>query len=244
MIVSILVLIPTALIGLVAPRLRAHINILVFRTWARFCLWVLGVRLTVKGTPPQAPFLLVSNHLSYIDILALSSQLDGVFVAKSEIARWPVIGLACKLVRTVFVDRETKRSLPRVLAEIDDRLAYGQGVIFFPEGTSSGGAEVAPFRPPLLEAAAQSGHPVHYASLAYRTLPGENPAHLAVCWWRKMTLPDHLFRLASMPGFEASLAFGGEPVHDHDRKELARRLHHEVVGLFEPTMPHAIAEKV
>lgn len=232
---AVIVLAPAALFGRLAPHARARWNSFVFRCWSRFGLRLCGARLTVHGEPPQAPFFLVANHLGYVDILVLASRLDAVFIAKAEIAGWPVMGLASKLVRTVFVDRRLKRDIPRVLAEIEDRLRYEQGVVLFPEGTSSRGSDVQPFRPALLEVAARADHPVHHASLAYRTLPGEPPAHLAVCWWGERPFLPHFVRLLAMPGFEAAVTFGEETVRLSDRKQLAARLESAVAASFVPS---------
>lgn len=233
--IAVAFLLPGPLVGRLAPQLRARWNGFVFRCWSRFGLVVFGARLTVEGDPPEAPFLLVANHLGYVDIFVLASRLDAVFIAKAEIADWTVMGLACKLVRTIFVDRNLKRDIPRVLLEIEDRLRYRQGVVLFPEGTSSGGAEVRRFRPALLEVAARADHPVHHASLAYRTPPDEPPAHLAVCWWGDRPFLPHFLRLLMLPGFEASLVFGSEPVRGGDRKQLARALHRAVSAHFVPS---------
>lgn len=235
--VAIVVLVPAVALDRIAPQARARWNNRVFGAWSRFNLALFGARLKVAGSPPEAPFFLVVNHLSYIDILVLASRLDAVFVSKAEVRDWPIMGWASRLVRTVFIDRDIKRGIPRVLEEIEDRLRYGQGVILFPEGTSSAGADLPPFRPPLLETAVRGQHPVDYASLAYRALPGENPAYLSICWWGNMTFIDHFFRLLSMPGFEVSLAFGTEPICHKDRKKLAEQLHGAVARLFEPTAP-------
>ena len=234
---ALVVLSPMALVGRWAPRARATWNSRVFRAWSGFNLALLGARVEVRGEPPRAPFLLVSNHLSYVDILVLASRLDVVFVAKAEIRGWPLMGWACRLVRTVFIRRGEKRLLPSVLEEIDDRLRHGQGVVVFPEGTSSPGSALPRFQPPLLEIAARSRRPVDFASLAYRALPGENPAWESICWWGDMTFPDHFLRLVSMPGFEARLAFGAEPIASGDRKQLAMDLHRAVSDLFVPTAP-------
>ena len=236
-VLSIVVLLPGVVVGWIAPAARARWNNLVFTVWARFNLWLLGARITVTGTPPKPPFLLVANHLSYIDILVLASRLDAVFVSKASVRTWPLMGWATRLVRTVFIRRQIKRDIPRVLAEIHERLRHRQGVIVFPEGTSSAGIDLPPFRPALLEVAAQGALPVDYASLAYRELPGESPAYLSVCWWGGMAFPGHFLRLLSMPGFEASLTFGGEPVRHAHRKELAERLRAAVSGIFVPTAP-------
>lgn len=234
---AVAVLLPGPLVGRFAPRARARWNSFVFRCWSRFGLAIFGARLTVEGEPPVAPFFLVANHLGYVDIFVLASRTDAVFIAKAEIADWPVMGLACKLVRTIFVDRTVKRDIPRVLGAIEDRLRYRQGVVLFPEGTSSGGATVRHFRPALLEVAVRAEHPVHHASLAYRTPPSEPPAHTAVCWWGDRPFLPHFWHLLSLPGFEASLVFGAGAVRGDDRKELADRLHRAVSDHFVPSTP-------
>jgi 1-acyl-sn-glycerol-3-phosphate acyltransferase len=187
-----------------APTARARFISFVFRAWSKLFLGLLRVRVSQRGAAPTAPFFLVANHLSYMDIPLLASRADTVFIAKVEIGGWPIFGPISALANTVFVDRTLKRDIPRVLAEVDERLAHGQGVVLFPEGTSSAGADVMPFRPSLLATAAAARHPVSWASLAYRTPPGENPAHLAVCWWGGMTFGRHFLELLAMPRFEAS----------------------------------------
>lgn len=218
------------------PTGRARWINLVFRAWSKLFLALLRVRVTRAGPPPTAPFFLVVNHLSYMDIPLLASCTDAAFIAKAEIAGWPIFGPICRLAGTVFIDRTLKRDIPRVLRKIDKRLSHGQGVVLFPEGTSSAGAEVRPFRPSLLEAAAQAGYPVSFASLAYRTPPGEKPAHLAVCWWGDMAFGKHFLELLAVPRFDAWLTFGAEPITDGDRKRLAQRLHGAVAGQFQPTV--------
>jgi len=228
-----------------APTVRARWINRIFRTWSNLFLSLLRVHVTQQGQSPSAPFFLVANHLGYMDIPLLASRADLVFIAKAEIEHWPIFGAISRWANTVFVNRTVKRDIPRVLAEIDERLGHGQGVLLFPEGTSSAGAEVMPFRPSLLATAAAARYPVSYASLAYRTPAGENPAHLAVSWWGGMTLTGHFLKLLAMPRFEASVTFGAEPIEDEDRKRLAERLHRAVNGCFEPTVgPDVVLEDV
>lgn len=215
-----------------AGRLRCRNFI--FRNWARGVLRAINARVSASGMAPEAPFILVANHLSYVDIALIASRVDAVFIAKSEIASWPLVGLLCKSVGTLFVNRSLRRDVPRVVAEIERVLEDGQGVALFAEGTSSGGTEVLKFRPSLLEVAARQSTPVSYASLSYRTGSEVDPARSRVCWWGNMPFAPHAWRLLTLPGFDATLAFGGEPILDDDRKRLAERLHAEVTRLFVP----------
>ena len=152
------------------------------RSWGRSVGRLAGLTTHVEGTPPAPPFLLVSNHLGYIDIILFSSLLGCVFVAKKEIEDWPVVGRMCRAAQTIFVDRENRRDVVRVNRLIEQALTAGKGVVLFPEGTSTKGETVAPFNAALLAYAAQTGFPVAYAAVSYRTRADEAPAHLSVCW--------------------------------------------------------------
>ena len=215
------------------PVSTGHWRTRIFRRWARGVAALVGLRVEVRGVPPRPPFILVSNHLSYVDVILLGGQLSSVFVAKAEVDRWPFVGALCRSVDTVFIDREIKRDIPRVTERLQSILADGRGVVLFPEGTSTKGDGVLPFRPGLLDEAARSGRPVSYASLTYRTLGGSPPAHQVVCWWGDMPFGKHLLRLMGLPGFEAILTFGGEPIRESDRKLLATRLQRAVQRQFQ-----------
>lgn len=194
----------------------------------------MNVEVEVVGEVPAPPFLLVSNHLGYFDIVVLASRVDAVFVSKSEVKSWPVVGLMVEGLGTIFVDRSLRTDLPRVIERIERALDSGQGVIMFPEGTSTAGTSVSAFRPSLLEPAARARLPVSTAALSYSTPSGQPSAHLAVCWWGDMTFTDHFLRLLTLPGFSARVAFGREAVRDSDRKRLASRLEDSVRELFVP----------
>lgn len=210
--------------------------------WGRSLAALFGMRIRVEGRPPEEAQLIVSNHLSYMDIVLLGATLRCTFVSKAEVAGWPFIGLAARSAGTLFLDRARKRQLPEVAARMQERLAAGQGLVLFPEGTSTGGDRVLPFRSALLEPAASGGIPVGFASLHYRTPPGWPPAQESVCWWGEMTLAPHVLNLLRMPGFDATVAFGSEPLVASDRKLLAAKLHRAVSELFRPSMePHSEA---
>jgi 1-acyl-sn-glycerol-3-phosphate acyltransferase len=231
---------PTLVLGRLALRRdsarRERFRARVFRRWCAAVVRLLGVRLTLEGKPPAAPCFLVCNHLGYLDIVVLASRLPAVFVAKAEVASWPVLGAICRAVETIFVDRASRRDVARVLERTRRAIDRGAGVVLFPEGTSSGGETVLPFLPALLETPAALALPVHYASLSYATLPPDPPAHEAVCWWRKMTFPGHLWRLFGLVEIHARLVFGPSPIVDGDRKRLAAALHRGVLAGLQPVV--------
>lgn len=208
--------------------------------WARISLPILGVRCTVHGPVPRGACLLVANHLSYLDVLVLAARRPLTFVAKAEVAHWPLIGWMAAAIGIVFVRREQKRDLPAVAARIGRELAAGSAIVLFPEGTSSPGDTVLPFRPSLLAHAANGNLPVAHATLAYRTPAGSPPARLAVAWWGDMTFAPHVAGLLRLPYVEATITFGDEPLCGRDRKELAERLWREVAT----RLPAATAEPV
>src|SRR5690606_22326588 len=224
------------LVVLPFPRRRRAVQAAVQHYWARGVGRILGLRVGVEGTPPPAPYLLVSNHLGYLDIVAYGAVLRGRFVAKREVRRWPLIGPLAAMVGTIFIDRTLKRDAVRALDVVQDAVADGDGVIVFAEATSTAGQTVLPFRPALLDWAARTGHPVHYASVEYRTPPGGPPAHLAVCWWGDMTFGGHVAELVRLPWIEATVRFGAAPIAEPDRKRLAGRLHQAVAAQFIPVV--------
>ncbi len=217
------------------PRLRARVRAAILRSWARLMGRVTAMRLTVRGTPPEPPFLLVSNHLSYADVFALGASTGATFVAKAEIDGWPLAGWICRAAGVIFVDRGTKRDLLRVGELIDDALDLGRGVVLFAEGTTSRGEGILPLKPSLLQGAVAADVPVHYATVSYRTPEGELPAVDSVVWWGGEGLLSHLRRFLRLRHYEACLTFGPEPVRETDRKALARRLKAAMEASFTPT---------
>ena len=127
-----------------------------------------------------------------------------------------------------------ERDIPRAGELVIEALNRGEGVIVFPEGTTTKGDEVLPFNSSFLQFAAQTDLPVSYAAISYRTAKGEGEASKFIAWWDETPFLTHLFRQMMLKEFTAIITFGDEPVSDPDRKALARQLHDRVAERFIP----------
>lgn len=176
--------------------------------------------------------LLVCNHVSYVDILVLGSIAPAVFVAKSEVADWPVFGWFARGCGTIFVRRSVRSDVTRIGDEIRDRLKRGFLVVLFPEGTSSDGRAVLPFKSSLLEPVRELGRDVYAAHVSYARADGVPETD--VPYWGDMTLFPHMLKLLSQPRVRARVSMRAVTELPDDRKELARQLQAEVTRLGKP----------
>lgn len=210
----------------------------------RAILRILDVRVEVRGTAAAGrPLLIVSNHVSWLDIPVLGAVAEATFVAKSEIRGWPVIGFLATLQRTVFVERERRHRTGRATSEIAARLSGGDAVVLFAEGTTSDGIRVLPFRSALMGAARDAsdagGNPVLVQPLAVRYtrrdgLPIGRAAMQAIAWIGDTDLAPHLAGILSGGPIDAVVSWG-EPLAFHasdDRKALAATLEARVRALM------------
>lgn len=207
---------------------------LIFEMWSRGFVRIANCDIEVIGTPPKPPFFLVGNHLGYFDIPVVRSAAKGVYVAKHDIEEWLFLGRMIRNMGTIYVNRAHKRDIPRAGDEVIERLTTGEGVIIFPEGTSSKGETVLPFNSSFLAFASKSDVPVSYVSISYRTPKGEPPPSDAICWWDDTPFLTHILRLLSISRFTAILNFGDEPIVNPDRKQLASELRDRVKEHFIP----------
>jgi 1-acyl-sn-glycerol-3-phosphate acyltransferase len=200
---------------------------------------LLGLRLEVHG-PVPATGLLVANHLGYLDIIVLSAVTRCVFVSKKEVAAWPLFGPSARWGGTIFVDRSRRTEVAEVAVAMRAALAEGVLVALFPEGTSSGGAEVLPFKPALFAPVVELGCAVTACALDYALPGGSVPDE--VCYWGDDTLAPHLFNLLGKTGLAVRVAFGPSAPRPGDRKTAARLLHAEVTALRRPPFGCALAD--
>lgn len=210
----------------------------VVRTWGRGLARIAGVRVATEGEAPPPGALLVSNHLSYLDIPVLDSVVPMVFVARADLRRWPFWGFMATVGGTIYVDRATKRDVMRVRREMGDAMARGDTVLIFPEATSTAGDTILPLKPALLADAAAHGTPVHWLTLTYRT-PGAGPAARdRVCWWGDAGFLPHILGLFALRGVRCTIRFGDAPLRADDRKALAVALRRAMLERFEPVGNH------
>jgi 1-acyl-sn-glycerol-3-phosphate acyltransferase len=205
----------------------------------RLILFVLGIHVSVRGAPAaERPLLFVSNHSSWIDILALSSITPLKFIAKSEVAGWPFFGLLAKLQRTVFVDRSKRHATVEVNREIAARLAEGDPVVLFGEGTAGDGNRVMPFRSALLgamyQALGEHGRgflqPVSVSYTRLHGIPMGRQHRVIAAWHGHISLVPHLVRVIRTGAIDVEVSFGAPVAVEAstDRKALALSLEEDV----------------
>ena len=209
------------------------------RLYHRGCCRIFGFDVRTVGEAANArPVLFAANHVSYTDIMVLGSLIPGSFVAKAEISGWPFFGWLAKLQRTIFVDRQV-RSTAQQRDAITERLAVGDALILFPEGTSGDGNFMLPFKSALFSVVYNREQPVTVqpVSVAYTRLDGipirrELRPHFA--WYGDMDLAPHLWRLIGLGRVEAVVEFH-PPVALADfssRKALAQHCEQKVARGF------------
>ena len=201
-----------------------------------------GARIGAKADAPAArPVIFVANHCSWLDIPVLGGRLPGCFVSKDEVGRWPVVSTIARLGRTVFVTRRPGRTADE-RDEMQARLAAGDNLVLFPEGTSSDGSRVLPFRTSFFAVALPGGgirqggatatpaapvpliQPVSVVYDRMGWLPTGRATRSIFAWYGDMDLASHFWRLAQLSGLRATVLLHApvDPATFPDRKALAR----------------------
>ncbi|MDX5592015.1 lysophospholipid acyltransferase family protein [Pseudovibrio sp. SPO723] len=217
--------------------------------WHRIASTLMGIRVHQEGgAVDHRPLLITANHCSWLDIVVLGRTMPLSFIAKSEVAGWPIFGLFAKLQRTIFVNRSRRSDTGKVTREVADRMASGDAIVLFAEGTSSNGNQVLPFRSALIGA-------VHHAmgdgegdkawvqplAISYTHLHGMPMGRFwrpHVAWYGDMELPGHLWMLLKEGGLDVHLTWG-EPiplVGTFNRKQLTSELENTVRAMMVGTL--------
>lgn len=201
------------------------------RRWSRQLLALLGIRVAADAADLAAldSGLLVANHVSFIDIFVINALLPSTFVAKSEVARWPLIGWLSRHTGTVFIERGSRRAAHRTQQQMLQALGAGQRLAIFPEGTTSAGHGLLPFHAALFQSAIDAEVPVHAIALRYSGADGirsDAPAYiddvgLLQCLLAVLRCGGLVARIAPAASFVPPLP---------DRRHLSHRAHQAVAA--------------
>ncbi len=211
--------------------------------WCRRIVRALGIQCVVEGELPEAGaggLAVVANHLSYLDILVCSSLRPFVMVSKVEVRGWPLLGWITAQAGTVYVERSDvkggqKQTRAEVNAMMREAFRSGLPVLFFPEGTTTSGETVLPFRRGLFKSVVDEGVPVRTAALVYELDARDTHATVAedVCFVGDAEFGPHLFCALGLRQVKVRVRFGAERVLGADRFALAMNARDAVVGMYE-----------
>jgi 1-acyl-sn-glycerol-3-phosphate acyltransferase len=237
---AIAIILPVTLVGLPIQWLLWRLKLPGLRRvpiiFHRTVLYAIGARVKVEGKPVDGrPLLLLPNHVSWLDIPVIGSIHPCCFVAKAEIASWPVAGTMAKMQRSIFVDRSKRAKTPEVSAAMAERMAEGDPVVVFPEGTTGDGNRLLPFRSGLIggvrDALGEAGdrlllQPVSIAYARRDGLPIGRTYRAQVAWYGDMTLMPHLMGILTGGPLDITVTYG-EPIRmsdAEDRKAMTKRV--------------------
>jgi 1-acyl-sn-glycerol-3-phosphate acyltransferase len=216
------------------------------RFWHKAALWALGIRVKAHGAvDPRRPLLIVANHSSWLDILALASVADVTYVAKDEVRDWPLFGQLARLQRSVFVKREDRRKTADQANEISERLGAGEAVVLFPEGTTSDGNRLLDIKSSLFSAAAAAAaaapeklmylQPVAIAYTGIHGMPMGHYHRPIAAWPGDVELLPHLLGVIREGAIDVEVSFG-EPIAvtpGTNRKQLSAQAESEMRQMLE-----------
>jgi 1-acyl-sn-glycerol-3-phosphate acyltransferase len=238
--------------AVVVPLLGPAATARVQRLWAASVLRACGIRVRLDGpvAPPGA--LVVANHVSWIDVLALHVVAPVRMLAKTEVRQWPLLGVMAARAGTVFLDRDRLRALPDAVAGLADALRAGSPIGLFAEGTTRCGRDLGPFRPAAFQAAHDAGAPVVPVALRYRrrdvdgldaTAAFVGDDTLASSLLRVLTAPGLVVEVTSCPVLDAAAVPAG-PARASARRTLARRCAAAITAALPPAADHPAAAAV
>ncbi len=209
--------------------------------WCRRIVRAMGLRCTITGTPPTAgPLAVVSNHLSYLDVLMYSASAPFIMVSKIEVRSWPLIGWITAQAGTIYVERADapggqKQTHAEVNAAMAEAFRSSLPVLFFPEGTTTDGEGVVDFRRGLFHSVLQDRVPMRAAAVRYTFDEPNQDATIGenVCYWGDMEFAPHIFQFLGLRGVHTHVRYGEENIQGSDRFTLAANTHEAVSDLYD-----------
>lgn len=222
-----LFIIPTQLLSLVLLG-NSPLFYVVPKMYHRVTCLIFGLKINLSGQMADGHVLFAGNHLSYIDISTIGSVLSATFISKDDVKNWPLFGLLASISKTIFISRDRNAAV-KCIADIKSSLDSGRSLILFPEGTSTNGAEVLPFKSSLFElflnADLKEKLIIQPFTVSIQRVDGRDVKtiedHDYYAWYGDMTLPPHLWALAQTKGVEILIEFH-EPLKasDYDNRKV------------------------
>ncbi len=211
-----------------APERRRY-AVKLLSEWGRNCARIIHLEIRVEGTPPSLPTVCISNHRSYLDIVVLAAVRPCLFLAKQEIGRWPIFGPAARAAGCVFVDRDDRDGRKRALASVAERMHAGLSLVVFPEGTTSAGPAVLPFRPGTFQLCHEQNFNLTPIGIDY-SCP-------SLAWIDDDTFVGHFMRTQARNGNGVMVRFGDtvRPRRYTSAEEVKDIVYAQVISL---TAPH------
>lgn len=209
-----------------APRRMRHVG-----RWSAQMLALLGIACRVSGHPHAAPVMLVANHVSWLDILAINAVQPARFVSKADVRHWPLLGWLVACGGTLFIERERKRDALRVVHQVAAALHAGEVVALFPEGTTSEGQGVLPFHANLLQAALSARAPMQPIALRYAD--AHSPVSAAAAYVGATSLLESLRRVLLAERLQVHVTLLAALPATLDRRAAAENLRARIVQVIE-----------
>lgn len=225
--------------AIIYPRLSASMRRRILQNWSADLLHIFNVELQAVDLSALQNGLIVSNHISWLDIFVLNSVVPMRFVAKSEVRRWPAIGWLCARAQTLFIERGNARAAARINQQLGALMQQGECLAVFPEGTSTDGAQVAHFHASLLQPAIDASVPLHPIAIRYQDTSGARSTAAAyiddisfgASLWTLLNTPVLHVRLIPSPALHAA---------GFDRRSLAHHARESIVHALQLAESHKL----
>lgn len=212
--------------ALILKRLDQDQRHLIIKRWSETLLNILNVKLTVEGSPPNQKLcnaIFVGNHISWLDIYALNSVHPVRFIAKSEVGRWPILGWLARQANTMFIERAQKKDAQRVTIQATESLSKGDCLCYFPEGTTSDGTELLPFKSSLMQASINANAEVWPLAIHYPNKDGSPNVRMAFVG--ETTFIESIWQIISLHQSEVKLYFlPSINPNGYERRELTQHI--------------------
>ncbi|MEO8152238.1 MAG: lysophospholipid acyltransferase family protein [Rhizobacter sp.] len=215
--------------AVIYPFIEPHQRLVQTGRWCAKMARVLGMQIHGSGVSHSGPVLLVANHISWLDILAINAVHPARFVSKSDVRAWPLLGWLVAGGGTLFIERERKRDALRVVHQIAEALKQGDTIAMFPEGTTGDGRSLLPFHANLMQAAVATSTPLQPIVLRY--VDADVQPSRAVVWVGDTTLATSLWQVASADRLQVFVTqLSTVTTHGRDRRELAEQVRGQIAA--------------